>query len=111
MSEAAKTKLQRDYDTNTTELKRASEDYDADVQHEQSKMMGELGQKMMAVLDKYCNQHNVQVLVDVSNPDSGVLWADPTIDVTNDVIKAYDQTYPDTSAPKTSAPAAPATKK
>jgi outer membrane protein len=59
-------------------------------------------------------------VLDVSNPQTPVLWASQTIDITGDIVKLYDQANPGTGGPATakapagSAPApapAPAAKK
>lgn len=105
LSEAAKAKLARDFDTNRTELKRASDDFDAEVQQEESKIMAELGQKVMDVVIKYATTNSIVMVVDVSSQQSGVLWADPSIDITNEIIKQYDAAHPVAGAP------APATAK
>jgi outer membrane protein len=109
MSDAAKAKLQRDYDNNTKDFKRATDDFDAEVQQEEGKIMNDLGQKLMDVIIKYANQNSIAVVVDVSSQQSPVLWADPSIDITNEVIKQYDQAHPGTGAP--AAPAVPPAKK
>jgi outer membrane protein len=126
MSEEAKTKIARDIDTNQKSLQRDSEDFDADVQQEEGKIMQDLGQKMMDVIIKYATQNGFAVVLDVSNQQTPVLWADPSADITTEIIKLYDQAHPGTgaapasgtakpAAPPTSAPkppaAPPATKK
>jgi outer membrane protein len=108
MSDAAKAKLQRDFDNNSKEFKRATDDFDAEVQQEEGKIMNDLGQKLMDVIIKYATQNSIAMVVDVSSQQSPVLWADPSIDITNDVIKLYDQAHPNAGAP---APAAPPAKK
>jgi len=109
MSEAAKAKLARDYDTSTKEFTRSKDDFEAEVQQEEGKLMNDLGQKIMDVIIKHCTKNSIAMVVDVSNQQSPVLWADPSIDITNDIIKQYDQAYPGTAAAPAPAPAAPAT--
>ena len=126
MSEDAKTKIARDIDSNQKSLQRDSEDFDADVQQEEGKIMQDLGQKMMDVVIKYATQNGFAVVLDVSNQQTPVLWADPSADITTEIIKLYDQAHPGTGAPAPGAskpavpppptsapkpPAAPATKK
>jgi outer membrane protein len=111
MSEAAKAKLQRDYDSNSKEFTRAKDDFEAEVQQEEGKIMNDLGQKLMDVIIKYSTQNSIAMVVDVSNQQSPVLWADPSIDITNEVIKLYDQAHPNAAATPAPAPAAPPAKK
>jgi outer membrane protein len=105
MSEDAKAKLMRDIDTNNKNLQRETQDAQSDLDEEQGKVMQELGNKMMAVIEKYANEHGFALVLDVSNPQTPVLWASQTVDITNDIVKLYDQANPGTG---TSAPSAAA---
>jgi outer membrane protein len=111
MSDAAKAKLAHDYDNNTKELKRAQDDFDAEVQQEEGKIMNDLGTKLMEVLVKYTTQNSIGMVVDVSSQQSPVLWADPSIDITNEVVKLYDQAHPVAAGVPATPPAAPPAKK
>ena len=56
-------------------------------------------------------QNGYAMVVDVSNPQTPVLWADPAVDITNEIVKLYDQAHPGTgaaAAPARPAPAKPA---
>ncbi len=115
MSAEAKDKLARDYDTKTKDFNRQNEDYQADVQQDEGQIVQALGQKMMAIVQKYAQENKIAIVVDVS-PQGPVLWADPGIDITQDIIKRYDEAYPAAGAaapaaakPATPAPAKPAT--
>ncbi len=108
MSPAAREKLTRDIDTNTTALKRDSEDYDAEVREDESKIMGDVGQKMMEIISKYAAAHGVGLVVDVSNPQSAILWADSSLDITTEIVKEYDQANPvAVTGPAPAVPVAP----
>jgi len=106
MSEDAKTKLMRDIDATTTRVNRDTQDARSDLDEAQGKLMQELGGKMMAVLEKYATANAFAVVLDVSNPQTPVLWAASAVDITNDIVKLYDQAYPGAAA----APAVPAAK-
>ncbi len=120
LSDEAKQKLARDIDAATTSLKRDQEDAQADVQTEERKVMDELGGKMMAVLNKYAADNGYVLVIDVSNPQTPVLFASNTIDITRDIIAMYDKNSgasapasapaaaPKPAAPKPTAPAPPA---
>jgi outer membrane protein len=108
MSDEAKTKIARDIDSNTKSLQRDSEDFDADVQQEEGKIMQDLGQKMMDVVIKYASQNGISVVLDVSNQQTPVLWADPSADITTEIIKLYDQAHPGTGASPSPAATKPA---
>jgi outer membrane protein len=108
MSDDAKNKIARDIDAGQKSLQRDSEDFESDVQQEEGKIMQDLGQKMMDVIIKYATQNGFCMVVDVSNPQTPVLWADPSVDITNEIIKLYDQAHPGTggaAAPSAAKPA------
>ena len=107
MSEEAKAKLMRDIDANNKSLQRDTEDAQADLDAEQGKIMQELGNKVMAVLEKYATANGYALVLDVSNPQTPVLWASQTIDITGDIVKLYDQANPGTGAPAAAKPARP----
>jgi len=108
MSDDAKAKMARDIDALNKELTRGGEDYDAEVQQEEGKIMNDLGQKMLDVVGKYAAQNGYAMVLDVSQQQT-VLWADPAVNITAECIKLYDQAHPGTGAapaPATGTPAA-----
>jgi outer membrane protein len=117
MSADQRDRLMRDIDQKTKSLNRDTEDAQAEVEQEQSKIMQELGQRIMAVINKYAKDHGYALIMDVSPQQTPVLFASPEIDITSDIIKLYDQNSPGpvtvtppAASPKPSAPA-PAAKK
>ena len=110
MSEEVKAKLMRDFDSGNKNLQRDTQDAQDELDQEQGKLMQELGNKMMGIIEKYSTQNGIALVVDVSNPQTPVLWASQTIDITADIVKLYDQanpggaTSPASSAPKPSGP-------
>jgi outer membrane protein len=115
MSEDVKTKLMREFDTGNKSLQRDTQDAQDELDQEQGKVMQELGNKMMGVIEKYATQNGIALVVDVSNPQTPVLWASQTIDITGDIVKLYDQANPGSGGgtgapatmPKTTTPGAP----
>ena len=108
MSEDAKQKLMREIDQNTKSLNRETEDDQAELDQEQGKVMQELGQRMMAVIDKYAKDNGFSLILDVSSPQTPVLYAANSIDITQDIIGLYDKNAPGASAstPASNPPAA-----
>jgi outer membrane protein len=107
MSEAAKRELMTNIDTKTKAYNRDLEDAQAELQQEQDKALNELGQKMMAVIDKYSRDNAYALVLDVSNPQTPVLFASNTIDITQAIIEMYDKNAP-TAAPAKPGAGAPA---
>jgi outer membrane protein len=109
LSDEARTKIMRDSDALTTKLNRDAQDFQTDVDEAQGKLMNELGNKMLAIIEKYSTQNGYAVVLDVSNPQTGVLWAASGGDITNDIVKLYDQANPGTGAGSAARPTAPPT--
>jgi outer membrane protein len=117
ISDEAKATLARDIDTMTKTLQRDTEDARQDVDQEQQRVLNELGQKMMQVLQKYAGEHQLTMVMDVSGQPNNILFASNSIEITRDIIAMYDSAAPmtpvtpatkapssTTSAPKTAAP-------
>jgi outer membrane protein len=107
-SDEVKTKLMRDIDTANTKLQRDTQDAQTDLDEEQQKIMQELGGKMMAVVEKFAQANGLAMVVDVSNPQTPVLWAAQAIDITAEIVKLYDQANPGTGTTTAKPAGAPA---
>jgi outer membrane protein len=123
MAAEQRDKLMRDIDSKTKALTRDTEDAQAELDQEQGKIMQDLGQKIMAVIDKYARDNGYSMILDISNQQSPVIYAANGIDITAEVVKLYDANAPAavpakpaaspaTAPPKPAAPAvSPAVKK
>lgn len=117
MAEARRTQLTREIDSLQKSLQRESEDAQGELEQEQNKVLNELGQKLLVVLDKYARDNNYAMVLDVSSPQTPVLFLANGIDITREIVDLYDKNAvpggaPMTAAPKPGAPAvAPAAKK
>ena len=103
-SEEVKTKLMRDIDGANTKLQRDTQDAQTDLDEEQQKIMQELGGKMMSIVEKYAQSNGLAMVIDVSNPQTPVLWAAQAVDITAEIVKLYDQANPGTGGATTAAP-------
>jgi outer membrane protein len=111
MSDEAKERLQKEIDAGTKELNRRGQDMNDDLEQEQSRIMQDLGAKMMKIVEEYANQNAYAVVLDVSNPQTDVLWAAASTNITPDIVRLYDQAHPNAEAPKPPAPAPAPVKK
>ena len=107
MAEAAKNDLTRSIDQKTKSYQRDVEDAEAEYQDLQRKLLDELGQKMMQVIDKYAQANGFSVILDVSNQNTPVLYASNSVDITKEIIDLYDKAAPTATAPTKPAGAAP----
>lgn len=117
MAEAKRTQLTRDIDQKTKELQRASEDAQAEFEQEQNKLLNDLGGKLMVVIEKYARDNAYSLILDVSSPQTPVLFAANGVEITKEIVDLYDKNSPSTLPPapkpaaaKPAAPKAPAAK-
>jgi len=90
MNDDARAALIKNIEAKQKTLQRRGEDAQNDYQTQQGEIANRIGQKMMDVIDKYAKQNGYSMIVDVSNPQSSVLWATPNINVTKDIVEAYN---------------------
>lgn len=109
ISAEAREKLSREIDDKNKKLQWESEDFQSDLQQEEQKLVGEIGQRMIQIIDEYAKANNISVVLDVSSQASPVLWAATGIDITVDIVQLYDKKHgAGASAPASTAkPAAP----
>jgi outer membrane protein len=113
LSEDKRNQLARDIDEKKKRLERDTQDAQEELQSEQQRLLQSLGQRMMAVIEKYAKDNNYTLILDVSNPNTPVLYASSGIDITSDIISLYDKnpgpatptaTTPSAAAPGSTAP-------
>lgn len=90
-------------ETKQKTLQRNYEDYQNETQQAQQDMLNRLGGKMMNVLDTYAKANGYTVVLDVSNPQTPVLYASEATNITKQLVDAYNALSP-------TPPAAPAAK-
>ena len=94
MSEEARRNLARDIQRAEVDLQREMEDARGEFSQEQNELFNSVGSKMMAVIDKYSKEHGFQIVLDISNPQSPVLYAVNEVNITNAIISEYDAAHP-----------------
>ena len=109
LSEATKNDLYKNIELKKKNLQRDVEDAQAELEQDQQKILQQLGQKMMAVIERYARDNSYTLVVDVSNPQTPVLYASPSIDITKEIVELYDKSAAAMTAPAPAkAPAASA---
>jgi outer membrane protein len=105
LSESAKNDLYKNIEAKKKTLQRQMEDAQADLEADQNKLMQQLGQKIVAVIERYARDNGYTMVVDVGNPNTPVIYASPSVEITKEIIELYDKSTASASAPP--APAAP----
>jgi len=91
LNDEARVNLQKNLESKQKTLQRNLEDAQNDAQQQQGEVFNRIGQKMMGVLEKYAKSNGYSMIVDVSSPQSPVLWADlANTDVTKAIVDAYN---------------------
>ena len=110
LSPEAAAELRRQVDAKTKEFNRQGEDTQEEFQKKESELVNRIGQKMLRVIDRYAQDNGYVVILDVSSPQTPVLYAATSVDITGDIVKLYDVTYkveaPAAGTPSASKPAA-----
>jgi outer membrane protein len=75
-------------------LQRSAEDFQNEVQTAEQEILNRLGKKMLDVLEKYAKANGYAVVMDVSNPQTPVLYANPGTNITKNLVDAYNTESP-----------------
>jgi outer membrane protein len=89
-------------------LDRMNTEYQEDVNAAQADVIDRIGRKMVDVLDRYARENGFVIVLDSSAQSTPILYASTQIDVTQDIVRLYDQAYPVKAGAAT--PAKPAAK-
>ncbi len=95
----------------TQQLDRKQNELNEDVQAAQADVVDRIGRKMMDVLDRYSRENGLVAVLDSSAQNTPILFASTNIDITQEIIKLYDQAYPVKSAGASTPAARPAASK
>jgi len=105
LSEEARATLVRQLDQKRKQYQRQQQDLQDEVEVARNEAINRIGQKMQAIVTRYAQENNLGVLLD----GQVVVFAIPSVDITEPIVKLYDQTHPVQSAAKTEG-AAPGSK-
>lgn len=88
LNEAARSQLANDIDKQQREIQRFTEDAQQDVQNLQQQLQEDFQRKLTPVLAKVAQEKQLHMIFSVT--DSGLVWGDPALDLTDDIIKEFD---------------------
>jgi outer membrane protein len=111
LSDEEKVRLQKQVDLLTRQGQRKQDEYQEDVNAAQADVIDRIGRKMIDVLERYGRENGYVTILDTSAQQSPVLYFSNQIDVTQDIVRLYDQAYPvkgGTTTPATKPAAKPA---
>lgn len=105
LSEDARLQILRDIEQKRKQGTRLQQDLQEDSEDAQTSVLQQLGEKMQRVIDRYVRENNLNLLFNHSPGGSPIIFASPTMDITEDIVKLYDQTYPVQAAAQKPVPA------
>jgi outer membrane protein len=106
MNDTARAQLQADIERQQRDLQRATEDAQQEVTALTQQLQVEFERVVTPAIDKVAREKQVHFVFNAQ--ESGLVWADPTLDLTAEVIKALDGGVSTTAKPAPApAPAKP----
>lgn len=100
LSPTAAAQLQKEIERQQVEIQRFTEDAQKDLQNLQTQLQAEFERKLAPVIQQVATQKGLHFLF--SATESGLIWGDPALDLTAEIIAKFDTAPP---APAAAAPA------
>jgi outer membrane protein len=98
MNETARVQLEKEIEKQTKDAERFQQDAQAEINELQQEVQNEFVKKLSPIVEQLATEKGLHLVFNAS--ESGIAWAAPGLDLTQDVIKKLDaQTKPST-APK-----------
>jgi outer membrane protein len=102
LSEAARTQLQSDIDRQQRDLQRQTEDAQQDVQNLAQQVEEDFTRKVLPIIGKVAQDKQIHFVFNAQQ--SGLVWAEPGMDLTGEVIAAMNGGAKPAAAPTPPAP-------
>ena len=115
LSDTARASLQADIEKQQRDMQRAQEDAQQELQTLTQQLQQEFYRIVTPVIDRVAKEKQLHFVFDAEQ--SGLVWAEPGMDLTMDIVKALDAgatakpAAPSTQKPPAAPPAAPAPEK
>jgi len=93
LSDEARLQTMRDLDQKRKDGTRKQQDLQDDLQDAQATYVQQIGGKMQQVIDRYARENGLNVILNVT-PGGPVIYATAAVDITEAIIRLYDQTHP-----------------
>jgi outer membrane protein len=92
MSSTAHADVQKQIERLQVEIQRFTQDAQQEIQDLTTQLQGAFEQRMTPILGEVGQEKGLHFIFNA--PDSGIVWADPGLDITADVIKRLDAAKP-----------------
>jgi outer membrane protein len=98
ITDEEKNRLARQYDAWSRAFDRKRQELQEDAQFAENEIADAIGRKMITIVDRYARENGYAVVLDVSAQTQPVVYASNQVDITQDIIRLYDQANPVTAA-------------
>ena len=90
LSDDEKTSRQRTIDTKTKAAQRVFEDTKSDFTNQQQDIFRRVYEKLSPVIEKYAKANALTMIIDYNPQQSNILWATETVNITQNIVDAYN---------------------
>lgn len=87
-------RLTKDGQRLASQFDRKQTEFNEDINAAQGDVIDRIGRKMVDVLDRYSRENGYSIVLDTSAQNTPILYASNQIDLTQDIIRLFDQAYP-----------------
>lgn len=94
MPDEDKARLARQIEAWSRRFDRMRTELQEDLQTAENEVGETIGRKMMEIVDRYARENGFAVVFDVSAQTTPVVYASNQVDITQDIIRLYDQAHP-----------------
>lgn len=88
LDENARVQIQKDIDKQQVDIQRLTQDAQAELQDLQNELQIDFQRKLAPVVEAVAQEKKLHLLF--SQADSGLVWADPGLDLTVEIIRRFD---------------------
>lgn len=103
LTDEARADLEEQIDAKDTQLQRFQQDTQKDIDSRRVKAQNYIGRKLLTVIDKIAKEKGVTAVF-ILNPSRDA-WIDPSLVITDEIVKAYNAAYPVAAAKPAAVPA------
>ena len=106
LTDEARSDLENQIDAKDTNLQRFQQDTQKEIDNRRVRATNYIGKRLLPVVEKVAKEKGLSAVLYFSS--SRDAWVDPSLNITEEIVKAYNQTYPISAskAPAASTPAA-----
>jgi outer membrane protein len=105
LSDDEKQRLVRENDTLTRGYQRKQQDFNDDGNEAQREVIDRIGRRLMEVVEKYARDNGYSIILDNSSQNTPVIFSANGVDISQDIIRLFDQQYPAKAGSSSTKPA------